>query len=228
MRSVRENFDTVIENIDKACVRANRQASDIQILGVCKKQPVQKIVELHACGVRLMGENRLQEAETHQQQLSGLDIEWHFIGKLQKNKINKILKNFHFIQSVDGVKTLEHINKRVNEDTEVFIEINIGEEVNKSGFTVEGLRKALEYISHLNRIKIAGLMTIPPYFEESHLVRPYFKKMRELKQELNDMRLPNFNIRDLSMGMSDDYEIAIEEGSTMVRIGTALLGRRFQ
>lgn len=228
MRSIKENFATVIENIDKACFRANRQSSDIELLGVCKGQTVQKISELQACGVRLMGENRLQEAEIHQQQLSGLDIEWHFIGKLQKNKINKILKNFYFIQSVDGVKSLEHINKRVNEDTEVFIEINIGDEANKSGFTVEGLRKALEYISHLNRIKITGLMTIPPYFENSDHVRPYFIQMRELKQELNDMQLPNFNIKDLSMGMSDDYEIAIEEGSTMLRIGTALFGRRHQ
>jgi pyridoxal phosphate enzyme (YggS family) len=195
---------------------------------VCKSQPVQKISELQACGVRLMGENRIQEAEIHQQQLSGLDIEWHFIGRLQKNKINKILKNFHFIQSVDGVKSLEHINKRVDEDTEVFIEINIGDEVNKSGFTVEGLKKALEYISHLNRIRITGLMTIPPYFEDSECVRPYFRKMMKLKLELNEMRLPNFNINDLSMGMSDDYEIAIEEGSTLLRIGTALFGRRIQ
>ena len=228
MRSVRDNFTAVTENINRACVRARRQPSEVKLIGVCKRQPVQKISELHACGVRVMGENRLQEAEAHQQQLKSLDIEWHFIGKLQKNKINKILKNFHFIQSVDGVKSLEHINKRVEEDTEVFIELNIGEEVNKSGFTIEGLRKALEYISNLTRIKITGLMTIPPYFEDNEKVRPYFRMMSELKQELNDRKLPNFNIENLSMGMSDDYEIAIEEGSTMLRIGTALFGRRMQ
>jgi len=228
MRSIKENFDVVSEKIEKACIRSGRQAAEIQLLGVCKGQPVQKIVELHNCGVRLMGENRTQEAEIHQQQLQKLDIEWHFIGKLQKNKINKILKNFHFIQSVDGVKTLEHINKRVSEDTEVFIEINIGEEVNKSGFTIKGLKKALEYISYLNRVKITGLMTIPPYFEDSENVRPYFKKMKELKQELNDMQLSNFDLKELSMGMSDDFEIAVEEGSTLLRIGTALFGRRIQ
>ena len=173
-----------------------------------------------------MGENKAQEAELHQSQLESLDIEWHFIGKLQKNKINRILVNFDFIQSVDGVKSLEHIHKRSSKETEVFIEINIGEEKNKSGFTVDGLKKALNYISNLNRIKVIGLMTIPPFFEDSENVRPYFIKMRELKGEINSFKLPNFDIQHLSMGMSDDFEVAIEEGATMVRIGTAFFGRR--
>ena len=228
MRTVKEHFELVQERIDKACQRSKKKISDIKILGVCKGQPVKKIIELYECGVKLMGENRTQEAESHQIQLNNLDIEWHFIGKLQKNKINKILKSFDFIQSVDGVKSLEHINKRVSQETEVFIEINIGDEASKSGFTVEGLKKALEYISHLNKIKISGLMTIPPYSEESEDMRPFFRKMRELKEELNQMKLSNFDIRDLSMGMSGDYEVAIEEGSTMLRIGAALFGRRIQ
>ncbi|MCK4837018.1 MAG: YggS family pyridoxal phosphate-dependent enzyme [Candidatus Aminicenantes bacterium] len=228
MRTVKENYDIVKERIEKACDRVQRKASDIKMLGVCKKQPVEKIIELHGCGVKLMGENRIQEAEIHQSKLNDLDIEWHFIGKLQKNKINKILKSFNFIQSVDGVKSLEHINKRVTEEIEVFIEINIGDEASKSGFTVEGLKKALDYISHLNKIKISGLMTIPPYSEYSETVRPFFKRMRDLKEELNRMNLSNFDIKDLSMGMSDDYEVAIEEGSTMLRIGTAFFGRRIQ
>jgi pyridoxal phosphate enzyme (YggS family) len=228
MRTVKDNFDFVQERIEKACSRSQRKSSDIKLLGVCKNQPVKKIMELYDCGVILMGENRIQEAESHQSQLNDLNIEWHFIGKLQKNKINKILKNFDFIQSVDGVKSLEHINKRVSEEIEVFIEINIDDEASKSGFTVEGLKKALDYISHLNRIKISGLMTIPPYSEESEDMRPFFRRMRELKEELNHMKLSNFKIKELSMGMSGDYEVAIEEGSTMLRIGTALFGRRIQ
>lgn len=226
MRTVKENVDVVRERVAKACIRSHRKPKEIRIMGVCKRQPVEKIIELHRCGIKLMGENRTQEAESHQAQLRDLDIEWHFIGKLQKNKINKILKNFDFIQSVDGIKSLEHINKRVSGEIEVFIEINIGDEASKSGFTVEGLKKALDYISQLNRIKISGLMTIPPYSEESEDMRPFFRRMRELKEELNRMNLSNFNIRELSMGMSGDYEVAIEEGSTMLRIGTALFGRR--
>ena len=223
---IKENYKKVIGKIERACQRVKRDPKKIKLVGVCKNQPVEKIKELYNCGVKIMGENKTQEAELHRSQLESLDIEWHFIGKLQKNKINKILVNFDFIQSVDGVKSLEHIHKRSSKETEVFIEINIGEEKNKSGFTVDGLKKALNYISNLNRIKVIGLMTIPPFFEDSESVRPYFIKMRELKDEINSFKLPNFDIQHLSMGMSNDFEVAIEEGATMVRIGTALFGRR--
>lgn len=224
---IKENYKRIIEKIEKACQRVNREPKEIKLVGVCKDQPVEKIREVYNCGIKIMGENKAQEAELHQSQLESLDIEWHFIGKLQKNKINRILRNFDFIQSVDGVKSLEHIHKRSIKETEVFIEINIGEEKNKSGFTVDGLKKALNYISNLNRIKVIGFMAIPPFFEDSESVRPYFIKIRELKDEINGSKLPNFNIQHLSMGMSNDFEVAIEEGATMIRIGAALFGRRY-
>lgn len=224
--SIRENYKRIMDKIEKSCVRVNRDPSEIKLVGVCKNQPVERIKNAYKCGVRILGENKLQEAENHQAHLKAADIEWHFIGKLQKNKINKIIKNFNFIQSVDGVKSLEHIHKRVTDETELYIEINVGEERTKSGFTIDGLKKALAYISNLNRIKITGLMTIPPFFEDTEEIRPFFVLMRELKDEINSLALPNFKIRDLSMGMSDDFEVAVEEGSTMLRIGTALFGRR--
>lgn len=225
--AIKDNYEKLMERVNKACQRANRQASDIQVLAVCKGQTSERIKEAYNCGLRIMGENKTQESDLHQDELSHLkDITWHFIGKLQKNKINRILKSFDFIQSVDGVKSLEHIHKRVNEETDIFIEINIGEEKNKTGFTVDGLKKALNYISNLNRVKITGLMTIPPFEEDVEDVRPYFAQMRELRDEINTMKLPNFDIRHLSMGMSHDLEVAIEEGATMIRIGTALFGRR--
>jgi hypothetical protein len=189
---------------------------------------VDRIREAYKCGIRLIGENKTQEAEAHQAELSSLKITWHFIGKLQKNKINRILKNFDFVQSVDGVKSLEHIHKRVTEEIEVFIEINIGDEKNKSGFTVDGLMKALNYIKLLDRVKITGLMALPPYSDDPEEVRPYFKQVRELKDQLTDMNLSNFDIRHLSMGMTNDYEVAVEEGATIVRLGTALFGRRIK
>ena len=224
--SIKDNYEKILENIEKACQRVKRNPEDIQILGVCKAQSVERIREAFECGVTLMGENKTQEAEIHQAELSSLPLKWHFIGKLQKNKINRILKNFDFIQSVDGVKSLEHIHKRVSEVTDIFLEINIGEEKNKSGFTVDGLKKALNYISMLKRVQITGLMSVPPLLMDAEAVRPYFKKLKEVKEEINGMDIANFDIQHLSMGMSNDYEIAVEEGATLLRIGTALFGRR--
>jgi pyridoxal phosphate enzyme (YggS family) len=215
-------------NVKRACQRVGRSASEVQIMGVAKSQPTEKISQAYQCGVRLIGENKTQEADVHQTELKDLDINWHFIGKLQKNKINRILKSFDFIQSVDGVKSLEHIHKRVSDVIDVFIEINIGEEKNKSGFTVDGLKKALNYIAQLDRVKITGLMSLPPLCDDPEEVRPYFKKLRELKDEINGMNLSNFDIKHLSMGMTQDYEVAVEEGATIIRIGTALFGRRLK
>lgn len=223
---VKENFNKIMESIERACQRVDRDPSEVKILGVAKEQPVERIKEAYKCGITLIGENKTQEAEAHQAELESLDIKWHFIGKLQKNKINRILKNFDFIESVDGVKSLEHIHKRVADGIDVFIEINIGDEKNKSGFTIDGLMKALNYIALLDRVKITGLMALPPYSDDPEEVRPYFKKVRELKDELNGMNLSNFDIKHLSMGMSSDYEVAVEEGATIVRLGTVLFGRR--
>ncbi len=224
--TIKQNYEKILSNVERACIRAKRAPEEIKILGVCKNQSSEKLLEAYDCGLRYFGENKTQEAEEHQAELEGRDINWHFIGKLQKNKINRVLKSFDFIESVDSVKSLEHIHKRVDEEIETFIEINIGEEKNKSGFTIDGLKKALNYISMLNRVKIVGLMTIPPFDEDPEIMRPYFKKMTELKNEINGLGLDNFKINDLSMGMSNDYEVAVEEGATIIRIGTALFGRR--
>jgi len=224
--SIKQNYETILLNVEKVCERVKRDPKQIRVVGVCKNQPVKKLIEAYDCGLRYFGENKTQEAEEHQAALAGRDITWHFIGKLQKNKINRVLKSFDFIESVDSVKSLEHIHKRVDNEIETFIEINIGEEKNKSGFTVDGLKKALNYISMLNRVKIVGLMTIPPFDDDPEIIRPYFAQMRILKEEINNLKLPNFNITELSMGMSGDYEVALEEGATIVRIGTALFGRR--
>jgi hypothetical protein len=226
--AIRENFEIIRQNIDKACQLAKRDPRQVQVMAVCKDQSAGKIKQVYDLGIRLLGESKTQEAEIHMQQLVGADIAWHFIGKLQKNKINKLLNMFHLIESVDGVKSLEHIHKRVDEPVALFIEINIGEEKNKSGFTIEGLKKALPYISNLNKIIVSGLMAIPPYYEDPEKVRPYFSQLRELKDTINQMNMINLKISHLSMGMSHDYGVAIEEGATIIRIGTALFGRRKQ
>lgn len=224
--NIKQNYEKILSNVERICDRTKKDPKQIKILGVCKSQPAEKLIEAYECGVRYFGENKTQEAEEHQAALEGKDVTWHFIGKLQKNKINRVLKGFDFIESVDSVKSLEHIHKRVDNEIETFIEINIGEEKNKSGFTIDGLKKALNYISMLNRVKVVGLMTIPPFDDDPEIMRPYFAKMRELKDEINSFGLDNFKIKDLSMGMSNDYEVALEEGATILRIGTALFGRR--
>jgi pyridoxal phosphate enzyme (YggS family) len=224
--AIKENFELIQNNIEKACLRAKRDPQQVQILAVCKDQGLEKIRQVLDQGIRLLGENKTQEAELHMQHFAGAEIDWHFIGKLQKNKINKILAMFHFIESVDGVKSLEHIHKRVDDAVEVFIEVNIAEEKSKSGFTSEGLKKAIPYVSNLNKVNVSGLMAIPPYFEDAEKVRPYFSRLRELQNSINQMAIPNLKISHLSMGMSHDYEVAVEEGATIVRIGTALFGKR--
>lgn len=224
--SVSENLRLIHQRIDAACLRAKRSPAEVRLMGVVKEQNPASIREAYSTGLRLFGENRTQEADVHQVELADLDIEWHFIGKLQKNKINKVLRSFSLIQTVDGVKNIEHIQKRISEPVAVFLEVNVGDEKNKSGFTIEGLRKAIPYISTMNRVVIKGLMAIPPFSEDPEESRPFFRCLKSLADEINEKRLPSVRIEHLSMGMSHDFEVAVEEGATMVRIGTALFGRR--
>ncbi|MBN2346485.1 MAG: YggS family pyridoxal phosphate-dependent enzyme [Candidatus Aminicenantes bacterium] len=224
--TIRENLERIKENIAEACCRSGRDPRQVRLMAVCKDQGPEKIRQALGLGVRLLGENKSQEAEAHMRHLPEGGIEWHFIGNLQKNKINKILSLFHLIESVDGVKTLEHIHKRVDDGTEVYIEINIGEEKSKSGFTAEGLKRAMPYIAGLAKVNITGLMAVPPYFEDTEKVRPYFARLRQLRDDINRQAVGNMKIAHLSMGMSHDYAVAVEEGATLLRIGTALFGRR--
>jgi pyridoxal phosphate enzyme (YggS family) len=223
---IAENLERIQANIEKACRRSQRDPRQVRLMAVCKDQGPEKIRQALDLGIRLLGENKAQEAELHMRRFAGERIEWHFIGKLQKNKINRILSLFGLIESVDGVKALEHIHKRVDRPVEVFIEVNIGEEKSKSGITAEGLRKALPYIATLGKVSVTGLMAVPPYFEDAEKVRPFFARLRQLRDDVNRMAIANVRLAHLSMGMSHDYEAAVEEGATLVRIGTALFGRR--
>lgn len=223
---VAENLERIRENIASACRRSRRDPRQVRLLAVCKDQGPERVRQALDLGVRLLGENKSQEAEAHMRHFPDPGIEWHFIGNLQKNKINRILAAFRLIESVDGVKALEHIHKRVDEPVEVFIEVNIAEEKSKAGFTAEGLRRAIPYIAGLGKVRVTGLMAVPPYFEDVEKVRPHFARLRELRDEVQRLQVANMPLAHLSMGMSHDYEVAVEEGSTLVRIGTALFGRR--
>ncbi len=224
--AIKENLELIKANIESGCRRSQRDPRLVRLLAVCKDQGPERIRQVLDLGVRLLGENKSQEAEAHMRHFPDAGIEWHFIGNLQKNKINRILSAFRLIESVDGVKALEHIHKRVDAPVDVFLEVNIAAEKSKSGFTIEGLKKAIPYIAGLGKVHVTGLMAIPPYFEDVERVRPHFARLRELRDEINRMAVANMNVAHLSMGMSHDYEVAVEEGATLVRIGTALFGRR--
>ncbi len=224
---IRENIEKIEERIQKACDRAKRKREEIILLAASKTQPIEKILEAYEAGIRYFGENKVQEGVDKIEKLKHIqDIHWHLIGGLQTNKVKYAIKYFEVIHSIDRGSLVDEIGKRSSKlgiTVEGFIEVNFGEE-SKYGVREENLFKLFEYIQTKKNIKINGLMTIPPYFENPEDVRPYFRKLRKIKESLEETF--NIKLKHLSMGMSHDFEVAIEEGATIVRIGTAIFGER--
>ena len=224
---IKENYFKILENIQKSCEKADKKPEEIKILGASKKQSPEKIRIAFELGIKLIGENYIQEAEKKINELGKLPIEWHFIGRLQTNKVKKALNLFSLIQTLDRIKLAQEIQKQAEKKNlivPVLIEVNIGRESTKGGVDPEKVEEFIEKVKNFNRIKIVGLMCLPPYEENPERVRPYFIKMRELFERLKPYM--NSDFKELSMGTSNDYCIAIEEGATMVRIGEALFGKR--
>jgi pyridoxal phosphate enzyme (YggS family) len=169
-------------------------------------------------GIRHIGENRLQEALPKREALGDLAVTWHFIGHLQTNKAKKVVENFDWVECVDRSDLAEKLNQAATKPLPVLIEVNLGEETSKSGAEPEALEGLVESLKQYERLDLRGLMTIPPFSEDPEKVRPYFRKLRQLAER--------FGLPQLSMGMSNDFEVAVEEGATMVRIGTSLFGER--
>jgi pyridoxal phosphate enzyme (YggS family) len=180
--------------------------------------PADKIRQAVDAGVLDIGENRLQEALSKREALRDLELTWHFIGHLQTNKAKKVAENFDWVQCIDRPDLAEKLNQTATRQLRVLIEVNLGGEETKSGIDADRLPGLIEEFALYERLRLRGLMTIPPFFENPEHVRPYFRKLRELAER--------FRLPELSMGMSHDFEVAIEEGATMVRIGTALFGER--
>ena len=226
-RQLKANLEKVQERIERALSRALRPKESLKILGASKKQAPEKIQILYELGVKLFGENYVQEAEKKIEALKDLPIEWHFIGRLQTNKVKKALRLFKVIETLDRIELAEELDKRaraVNIKIPIFIEINIGREKSKAGIFPEELKAFAEKLLNFSHIEVRGLMCLPPYEEDPEKVRPYFAKMRELFEELKPLFGEAFS--DLSMGTSNDFEVAIEEGATIVRLGTILFGKR--
>lgn len=221
------NLEIVLEKIHKACEKVGRKPEDVKLLGASKTVPPERIREFYTCGLKVYGENRVQEFLKKYEALSDLDIEWHFIGYLQSNKVKYLINKVVLIHSLDRKSLADEIQKRAQKANiiqDTLIEVNVGGEETKAGVEPDKLKELFEYTLSLPNIRILGLMCIPPYLENPEDVRPYFIRLRELKEELEK----DFNVKlpHLSMGMSHDFEVAIEEGATIVRIGTALFGER--
>lgn len=202
----------------------------VTLVAATKSRTVEAIEEAIDAGIEVIGENYVQEA-VRKYEVIGARVEWHLIGHLQKNKINKVLPIFDVIQTVDSIKKAKQIDQRVKqagkEEVTVYIEINIGREKSKHGAEpkYESLKRLACSIADLEHLKLEGLMTMAPFFDDPEKTRPYFRRTKELFDRLNS-DLPNIDLKVLSMGMSNSYKVAIEEGSNMVRIGSKLFGQR--
>jgi len=232
--SIAENLAAIQERIARAARRAGRSADDVRLMAVSKTVAVERIIESFAAGQRLFGENRVQEfADKHDglRQLEG--AEFHMIGHLQSNKAGKAVELFHAVDSLDSVKLGERLHaaaEKLDKTLEVLIEINIGGEEAKTGVPAESreLEDILRTAPEWPHLCIRGLMTVPPFSEDPEGARPCFRRLRELRDRLGARGLPAVSFEVLSMGMSHDFEVAIEEGSSCVRIGTAIFGERNQ
>jgi pyridoxal phosphate enzyme (YggS family) len=230
--SIAENVAEVRQQITAVAHRAGRDPAGITLMAVSKTFPAESIRQAYAAGIRVFGENRVQEFSSKSIQLADLkDAEWHMIGHLQSNKAAAAAELFIAVDSVDSLKLAEKLNaaaEKLTKKLRVLIEINVGGESAKSGLAPDSaqLEELLVAAPGLKHIEFRGLMTIPPFAEDVDEARPYFRKLRELRDQIAARNLPAIHVDTLSMGMSHDFEVAIEEGSTYVRVGTAIFGER--
>ena len=223
---IKDNLEVIRENIKNACLRCGRDESEITLLAVSKTKPYSMIEEAQKLGLDNFGENKVQELDEKRKEND--DIKWHMIGHLQTNKVKKLLGGeVELIHSVDSIKLAKEINKvagNLNKKVNILIEVNISNDPNKSGVLTANIDELIDEILHMDNLILKGLMTIPMIVDDDNITRNYFKDLNNLEKELNTRF--NLNMDILSMGMSNDYELAIEEGSTIIRIGTNLFGKR--
>lgn len=227
--AVKERLEEVKRRMAEAALRAGRDPGEVQLVAVSKMVPVPRIREAIQAGVAILGENRVQEARAKIAELEGL-ARWHLVGHLQTNKAKLAVRLFDLIHSLDSLhlaQELEKCGRALGKPVEVLVQVKLSEEETKSGLAEEEVLPLLLALENLPSVRVQGLMVFPPYFPDPEAVRPYFRRLRELQDRLREEALPeNVKLHHLSMGMSHDFEVAIEEGATLVRIGTAIFGPR--
>ncbi len=223
------NLNSVIKRIERAAAKVGRDASEIKLVAVTKRVEPERVIEALEHGINTFGENYAQEFRDKYKvidQTTDKEINWHFIGQIQKNKVKYIVGKASLIHSLDSLSVAQEINKRAESlgiKVSVLIEVDTGGEESKGGVISSNLEDFLNELSKLPAIDVQGLMTMPPYFDDKELARPYFLRLREIR----DTFITTFpGLKELSMGMSGDFEIAIEEGATIIRVGTAIFGER--
>jgi len=227
--NIPDNIARVEERIAAACRRSGRRREDVRLVAVSKMHPAESIRAAFAAGLRDFGENRVQEAASKRQALADLGATWHLVGHLQSNKARMARDLFDWVQSLDSMRLAGKLAQAAASGgmrLPVLIEVNLGEETSKAGVQAAEAAALAEQIAPLETLELRGLMVIPPFFEDPEGVRPFFRQLRALAGEIENRNLPNVSMRELSMGMSNDFEVAVEEGATMVRVGTAIFGKR--
>ena len=225
---ITENLEQVRKNIEEACRAVNRDPGEVTLISVSKTKPVSMLQEAYDAGSRDFGENKVQEIMDKYPQLPS-DIRWHMIGHLQRNKVKYIVGKTALIHSVDSLKLAETIEKEAAKKNcvqDILVEVNVAQEESKFGLKVDEVIPFIEKISQFQHICVKGLMTIAPYTEDPESNRDYFREIKKLSVDIRDKNIDNVNVSILSMGMTNDYEVAIEEGATMVRVGTGIFGAR--
>lgn len=225
---LKENLETVEENIKRACEKSGRARDEVTLIAVSKTKPVEMLRDAYDLGVRVFGENKVQELTNKYDALPD-DIKWHMIGHLQRNKIKYIIEKAHLIHSVDSIRLAEAIEKEAakhNTIANILIEVNVAREESKFGLLPEEVDTFVDKVAEFSHIRVKGLMTIAPYVVNPEENRPIFAHLRKLSVDIAAKNAHNSTMGVLSMGMTNDYEVAIEEGATMVRVGTGIFGAR--
>lgn len=228
---IRENLEKIFEKISKICHKTDRSENEIKIIAITKGQSPEKIREAIECGVLRIGENRIQEALKKIPFLSHQKIELHFVGQLQTNKVKQMLLHFHYLHSLDRIKLAQTIHTQAlkmnaKRSFPVLVQVNLTGKETQGGVSEKDLVPLIEETIKYPELDIQGLMTIGPYPANEQETRQVFRRLWELKEAINALKIPGVCLRELSMGMSEDFEIAIEEGATMIRLGRAIFGER--
>ena len=225
---LRDNYDKVADNILKACEKSGRNPEEVTLIAVSKTKPVSMLQEIYDHGCRDFGENKVQEL-LEKYEVMPKDIRWHLIGHLQRNKVKYVVDKAAIIHSVDSLKLAEEISKEAlkkNVEVDILIEVNVAEEESKFGVKAKDAVQLVSQIAKLPGIHIKGLMTIAPYVENPEENRQYFAQLRQLSVDISAKNIDNVTMNVLSMGMTGDYETAVSEGATLVRVGTGIFGER--
>ena len=230
MNNIPANLERINDQIKNACQKVGRNPEAVKLIAVSKIKPAEQIEEAFHAGQKYFGESYVQEFRD-KQPLVESPVEWHFIGGLQSNKVKYLRGKVAMIHSVDRLSLAGEISNqwgKIDQVADILLQVNVGDELSKSGCAPDDLASLIQSIAPLPNLKICGLMCLPPHSDDPEQVRPYFKQLRQLSQQIEKLQIPNVEMTELSMGMSGDFAVAVEEGATLVRVGTAIFGARIK